>query len=138
MKKKLAALLRRVIDGNYDGYPIDPALRDEIEGTLSEYAAEEFMSLNVNKSKKTIYRNSQLKDEEIFRNTFKAEIEAGIDVFHYATMVERWSNTKEGIKRSYYGWRDTILNFADADQKKSRLQMIQHDQNEEFTRLFNQ
>ena len=136
MKRKLAELLKKVVYCNYNGHQIDLILCDEIEQTLKEYETQEFLQLVVDKSKKTIYRNSPLKDQEVFKNTFKNEIAAGIDMFHYATKVERWSNTKEGIKRSYFGWRDTILNFADAD--KPNLVMISNQEPDEFDRLFSE
>ena len=131
MKRKLAELLKRSID---DG--IGPLLYNEIKEALAEYETQEFLQLVVDKSKKTIYRNSPLKDQEVFKNTFKNEIAAGVDIFHYATKVERWSNTKEGVKRSYFGWRDTILNFADAD--KPNIVMISNQEPDEFDRLFSE
>ena len=138
MKKKLAELLKKVVEDNYDGHEIDPTLRDEIESALRDYDTQAFIDLEVDYKTKSIYRNSDLKKEDVFRAVFKQELEVGVDMYHYATKVERWSNQNEGKKRGFYGWRDTILNFADSDKEKSKLVMLNTEVNDEFHRLFNQ
>lgn len=138
MKQKLAQLLRKVNDelSHTDNFF---ELRLEIESALKEYDNEAFLDLEVDKSKKTIYRNSALKKEDVFRATFRNELAAGIDLYYYGVQVERWSNQNEGKKRSYFGWRDTILQFADGDRKKNALVIIKHNQQpDEFDVLFNQ
>lgn len=139
MKQKLAQLLRRVIDDNdLNQFPIHPDLREEIQEALREYDTLAFLDLEIDKTKSSLYRNCDLKKEDVFRSVFRLELAAGIDMSYYAQKVERWSDKNEGKKRKFNGWKATVLDFADGDKRKNQLVMIQSNQPDEFDRMFNQ
>lgn len=98
-----------------------------------------FPSLEINKSKKTLFRKSDLKRTEVINQIFKDEIAAGIDLTYYVGAVERWSDINTGKKRDFYGWKATIVNFMSGDKQKSKLRMTQIIQEEsEFEREWKQ
>lgn len=102
-----------------------------ISDTNGELENSLFPDFTIDKRKKTIYRNCDLKKEGVLREVFKNEIAAGIDVQYYATRVEWWSNTKEGLKRGFYGWRDTINKFMSEAKEAGKLKMLETEPKEE-------
>ena len=77
-------------------------------------------------------------NESFIKNTFRTEIDAGIDVFYYVESVLNWNDTlgnkDKKKKRTIRGWVATIKNFMRSDQQAQKLKYIkdQHVIEKEF------
>lgn len=76
----------------------------------------------VDKSKKTLFRNSVYKDFDTFALKFKSPEYERVDLFHYYTSVKNWSD-KSDKKRTARGWIATAQDFMRGDIEKQKLKL---------------
>lgn len=94
---------------------------NEIPGPIA-VSSSLFQKLEINKKKKTQFRNSDIKKEGVIDLIFKNEIDAGLDLMEYAHRVERWSDIRGNTTlRTFAGWQATIVNFMAEDKRKGKL-----------------
>lgn len=71
----------------------------------------------------TIFRDSALKDFELFEKEITKKGDLGIDLYFYYEAVKNWSDKKPREKRTARGWAATAKDFMRADNQKGKLVM---------------
>lgn len=100
---------------------------------LSNNTAEKSFSTDMfGNQEKTLFRDSTANSKTVIEKKFAAEIEAGVDVKYYVTLVKDWNDKlptrtktqRDKALRNANGWIATIRDFMRSDQKKGTLKKV--------------
>jgi DNA-binding Lrp family transcriptional regulator len=103
--------------------PYNNIIDNNIDNNISPLEKNSNLFPELDKNRKTLFRNSPLNDFKIFEKKFQEPEWAGVDLAFYYHSVRDWSDSSD-TKRNAMGWVATARSFMRKDHGAKKLRMI--------------